>query len=59
MATSLRAAKIMTLGAKNRKWGALRPEICDLWPIFQLFRLTEPQKRYTRAIRTEQEMSCF
>ena len=29
--------QIYAILRKNRKLGALRPEICDLWPIFQHF----------------------
>ena len=31
---------------KNQKTEDLRPEICDLWPIFQLFRLTALKNSY-------------
>ena len=32
--------EIYAILRKIWKLGALRPKICDLWPIFQLFRLT-------------------
>ena len=54
---SLRLSKFMPFFEKYGNRGPYGPKICDLWPIFQLFQLTEPKTLCTgNAARSKNVM---